>query len=349
MKEAESSKPEAKRLPAARRRAIQLSPQELIKTGGLRPGQTLPLVVRPALADFDPVPWARQNRELLKTHLLRHGALLFRDFDLQTPEQFRRFIEAAGGELMEYRERSSPRSQVGARVYTSTDYPAEQSIFPHNEHSYALTFPLRLFFFCETPAQQGGETPLADTRKILARLDKAIVERFREKKWRYVRNFGDGFGLPWQTVFQTTERAAVETYCRRARIECEWKGGNRLRTWQVREAIAKHPETGEEVWFNHATFFHVSTLEAQVGDSLRAAFADEDLPNNTYYGDGSPIEPEVLDALRAAYRAEMVEFPWQKGDLIMFDNILTAHARAPFAGPRKVLFAMAEPYTRQDI
>jgi alpha-ketoglutarate-dependent taurine dioxygenase len=349
MKEAESTKPEVRRLPTARRRAIQLSPQELVKTECLREGQTLPLVIRPALAGFDPVSWAQENRELLKTQVLTHGALLFRDFNLRTAEQFRRFIEAASGELMEYRERSSPRSQVGAKVYTSTDYPANQSIFPHNEHSYALTFPLRLFFFCETPALEGGETPLADTRKILERLGHRIVDRFREKKWRYVRNFGDGFGLPWQTVFQTTERAAVEEYCRRARVECEWKEGNRLRTWQVREAIATHPQTGEQVWFNHATFFHVSTLEPKVRDALRAGFAEEDLPNNTYYGDGSPIEPEVLEALRAAYRAEMVEFPWQQGDLIMLDNMLTAHARNSFKGARKVLFAMAEPYTREDI
>jgi alpha-ketoglutarate-dependent taurine dioxygenase len=349
MKEAESEKPEAKRLPAVSRRRVQLLTQQLIKTEYLQPGQTLPLVIRPAVPDLDPIAWALENRELIKTQVLQHGALLFRDFNLQTPERFRQFIEAAAGELIEYRERSSPRSQVGERVYTSTDYPAEQSIFPHNEHSYALTFPLRLFFFCETPAAQGGETPLADTRKILARIDTQIIDRFREKKWRYVRNFGDGFGLPWQTVFQTTDRVVVEEYCRRARIECEWKEGNRLRTWQVREAIAAHPQTGESVWFNHATFFHVSTLERQLREALLSEFDEEDLPNNTYYGDGSPIEPEVLDKLRTAYRQEMVQFGWQKGDLVMLDNMLTAHARSPFEGERKVLFAMAEPFTRQDI
>ena len=28
----------------------------------------------------------------------------------------------------------------------------------------------------------------------------------------YVRNFGDGFGLDWRTVFQTDDRAAVEAH-----------------------------------------------------------------------------------------------------------------------------------------
>lgn len=49
----------------------------------------------------------------------------------------------------------------------------------------------------------------------------------------YMRNFGDGFGLPWQTVFQTTEKAKVEAYCRIHDIKVEWKEGERLRTYQV--------------------------------------------------------------------------------------------------------------------
>jgi alpha-ketoglutarate-dependent taurine dioxygenase len=165
----------------------------------------------------------------------------------------------------------------------------------------------------------------------------------------YVRNFGDGLSLPWQTVFQTTDKSAVELYCRRAGIEFEWKPGDRLRTRQVRPVVATHPRTGETVWFNHATFFHVTTLDPRMRDALTAEFGDEDLPNNTFYGDGSGIEPQVLDELRDAYQKEMISFSWKKGDLILLDNMLTAHARAPFVGPRKILFAMAEPFTRQDI
>lgn len=37
-----------------------------------------------------------------------------------------------------------------------------------------------------------------------------------------------------------------------------------------------------------------------------------------------------------------VVFPWQTGDVLMLDNMLTAHAREPFQGPRKVVVAMAE-------
>ena len=79
----------------------------------------------------------------------------------------------------------------------------------------------------------------------------------------------------------------------------------------------------------------------------RSQFTEEDLPNNTYYGDGSPIEPSVLDEIRDAYLKETVVFPWLKGDLLMLDNMLVAHGRAPFTEPRKILVGMADPYSNR--
>lgn len=329
-------------------RTSGVSPAALVKTEYLMPGLTLPLIIKPAVKGLDATSWVRANRDYLERELMKHGAILFRRFELHSVKQFEQFVEALCGELLPYLERSSPRHEVGENVYTSTDYPAEESIFPHNEHSYSLELPLKLFFFCMTPAEKGGETPLADTRKIYQRIDPQIRQRFIEKKYAYVRNFGDGFGVPWQMAFQTTDKAEVEAYCRAHGIEVEWKPGNRLRTRQIRPAVAMHPRTGEPVWFNHATFFHLSTLDPLMGQMLLEEFGEEDLPNNTYYGDGTPIEPEVLDALREAYLSELVKFTWQQGDLVLLDNMLTSHARAPYEGPRKILFAMSDRYVRTD-
>ncbi|HET7233069.1 MAG TPA: TauD/TfdA family dioxygenase [Longimicrobium sp.] len=333
--------------PAARR--VLGGGEELVREEALAPGQSLPLVIRPIVAGLDPLAWARANRERVEARLQRHGAVLFRGFALDSADQFHAFVEAVVGELMEYKERSSPRHEEGNRVYTSTDHPADQRIFAHNEHSYAMRFPLKLFFFCLEPSPEGGQTPVADTRRVFERVDPAVRDRFAEKGWMYVRNFGDGFGLPWQTVFQTSDPAEVEAYCARNAIQCEWKPGNRLRTRQVRPAAAVHPRTGERTWFNHATFFHVSTLPDEMRRGLLADFAEEDLPNHTYYGDGSPIEPETVEALREAYRAETVMFDWERGDVLLVDNMLASHAREPFRGPRKVLVAMADPWERQDL
>lgn len=320
-----------------------------ITVGYLQPDQTLPLVIRPAVEGLDLVTWASSRRDVLETLLLRHGALLFRDFNIQSSEEFGNVITATtGAPPLEYTERSSPRTEMGHNIYTSTDYPPDQVIFLHNEHSYNTTFPLKIFFFCLIPAEQGGETPIANTRKVYTRIDPAIRERFRQKGYMYVRNFNYGFGLTWQTAFQTSDKAKVEEYCRRANIECEWKEQDRLRTRQVRPVIAVHPRTGELSWFNHATLFNVSSLPQIAREALLSMFKEDEVPNNTFYGDGSPIEPEVLDDLRAAYQQELVSFPWQKGDVMMLDNVLTSHGRSSYVGPRKVLVGMAEPCSWND-
>jgi alpha-ketoglutarate-dependent taurine dioxygenase len=286
---------------------------------------------------------------VLDRQLDRHGALLFRGFPLETTDDFERFVAASSGAPLDYTERSSPRSRVSGRIFTSTDYPPEMPIFLHNEQSYNRVFPQRILFFCVQPAETGGATPIADVRQVYRRIDPAVRRRFAAEGYLYTRNFGDRLGLPWQEAFGTADPAEVERYCRDNEIEFEWKGDGRLRTRQHRRAAGLHPRTGEPVWFNHLTFFHVSTLEPQVRDALRAGLADEDLPNNTWYADGSPIEPEVLEHLRAAYQAETFAFPWQRGDVLMLDNMSVAHARESFSGPRRIVAAMAGPVSWADV
>ena len=315
---------------------------ELVKTSYLNEKQT-PLVVQPARSDVDLVTWARDHCELIETELGRDGVLLFRGFDINSVLRFEEFVRATSKGALPYHERSSPRSKVSGNIYTSTDYPASETIFLHNEQSYNLQFPLKIYFFCLAPPAAGGQTPVADTRKIFAAIRPDIRDRFATQGYMYVRNFGSGFGLSWQEAFQSQSRSEVEAYCRRHQIECEWPG-ERLRTRQVRRAIATHPHTGEQAWFNHATFFHVSTLDPNIRERMLSELGEENLPNNTYYGDGSSIEPEVMDHLRQAYLDEKILFDWQQFDVMMVDNVLASHGREPFSGPRQIVAALADPY-----
>jgi alpha-ketoglutarate-dependent taurine dioxygenase len=338
-------------LGAVRRKAIKLQEDQLVSMRPLIEGRALPLLCEPAAEGVSLQAWAERNRSLLEGKLHQHGAILFRNFPVATAAEFDQCITALSSGALEYRFRASPRTQVdpGFHIYTSTDYPADQKIFPHNEHSYSPVFPLRLFLWCDVAPGCKGETPIGDTRDIIRAIDPAVKETFARKKIMYVRNYGDGFGLTWQTVFQTGDRSQVESYCASVGISVEWKADGRLRTRQVGPAIVKHPRTGEALWFNHATFFHVSTLPPQVRDALLADFDEDELPQNTCYGDGSPIEPDVLEHLRDVYRAAMIEFPWRRGDVLMLDNMLAVHARNEFSGPRRILVSMAEAFHSKDL
>jgi alpha-ketoglutarate-dependent taurine dioxygenase len=302
------------------------------------------LLIEANIAGVNLVSWVESHLELVKSYLYQHGGILFRNFQVADVEEFEGLIRTVSGNLIEYRDRSSPRSAVHGKIYTSTDHPADQSIFLHSENSYAATYPLKIFFYCVTPAQQGGETPIADTRNLYQSIPAEIRDTFAQKQIMYVRNFGEGFGLPWETVFQTNNREEVEAFCDDQGIEFEWRTGNKLRTRQIRPAIAKHPYTGDLVWFNHAVFFHISTLETGIRTALLSDFSEAELPHNTYYGDGSTIPADVLDKLRAIYQQNTIVFPWQQGDILMLDNLLTAHGRKPFFGKRKVVVGMSEPW-----
>lgn len=342
-------KPSLKNLRDSRRKSIRVASEDLVEAQPLRPDSPLPLMMSPRVSGVELLGWMKNNLEMVTEKLAQHGGILLRGFEINGAAEFEKFSDGISSGLLEYKERSSPRTNVHGNVYTSTDHPASQPIFLHNENSYQKQWPLKIFFYCETAAQSGGETPIADCRKIYQRVKPEVREKFAEKGWMYMRNFSDGFGLPWQTVFGTSDRAEVDAYCAKSGIQTEWKNDGYLRTRAIRRAIARHPLTGEMTWFNHATFFHVSTLPESVREVLMAGFAEEDLPTNTYYGDGSPIEPETLEHLRELYHSETVAFPWQEGDVLLLDNMMVCHGRAPFKGARKVLVSMAEPCTWDDI
>jgi alpha-ketoglutarate-dependent taurine dioxygenase len=324
-------------------KAVTVSTATLVRVEAGEGGH-LPLVLQPGVAGVNLVDWTRTNAQMIEALLAEHGALLFRGFYFSGIAQFEECARALVPDLLEYGERSSPRTRLSAGVYSSTDHPPDQSIVLHNEQSYTLNWPMKLWFFCAQPAETGGCTPIADSRKIYQRLDGDIVERFSRKQVLYVRNYGVGLGLPWQEVFQTDDRLEVARQCRRAGIEFEWKSGGRLQTRQVRPAVRKHPRTGKMIWFNHAYFFHPSSLPQSAREAMLAVVDEDEVPFNTFYGDGSPFEPDVLDEIRRAYEDETVTFSWRRHDLLLIDNMLVSHGRQAFSGRRKIVVAMGQAF-----
>ena len=286
------------------------------------------------------------HRSTLRDTLRSRGAVLLRGFRVGGADGFDAAVQALTGRPpLTYAERSSPRSVIKGQVYTSTDYPADEEIFLHNENSYQAVWPRTLGFYCIQPPTTLGATPLADIRQVNEAIDPDVREEFTRRRWMVVRNLHPDFGTPWQQIFNTEDRAAVTAYCAGNGISTEWLPNGGLRTKAVRDAVHVHPETGATVWFNHATFFNVTTLGPDVRAGLLELFGEEGLPTHTYYGDGGRIPEDVLDHLRSRYRAATVRFDWQQEDVLFIDNMLKAHAREPFTGPRKIAVAKAEHST----
>ena len=286
----------------------------------------------------DPPAWATAHREPLRAALGSRGSVLLRGAAADI-DAFHQVVRAIGGDLLEYTERSTPRSAVSGNIYTSTEYPADQAIPMHNENSYSSRWPQLLFFFCQTPPATGGATPIADSRSVLAQLPPDLRARFADGV-RYTRSYREGLGLSWQEAFQTADRAAVEQYCTRHGIEFEWVEDG-LRTRHHRPATAPAAATGEEVWFNQANLFHVSSLEPEVREALLEVYPETDLPRNAYLADGGPIPEQDLRTIASAYDRVALALPYRQGDVLVIDNMLMAHGREPYTGVRRILVAMS--------
>jgi alpha-ketoglutarate-dependent taurine dioxygenase len=346
---ADSSKPTLNIPKRTERKSVTLTPGTLCRFDPLFDGGPLPWLVQPTVPDVDLPAWLRNHRDLVNDRLREHGGLLFRGFEIAGTDRFEDCAKALSGSLLEYEYRSTPRTRVAGAVYTSTEYPAARSIPLHNEMSYARAWPLKIWFHAVTPATSGGETPIADSRKVLQRIVPQVRDKFERLQVMYVRNYGHGVDLPWQEVFQTTEPHDVERLCRNVGMEFEWKGPDHLTTRHVCQAVAAHPTTGESLWFNQAHLFHVTSLDEASRELVLQRFGESELPRHAYYGDGSRIEPSVLDDIRGAFEEEQVAFDWRAGDLLLLDNMKTAHGRRPFSGPRRLLAAMAERHGQVSV
>ncbi|MGH6649391.1 TauD/TfdA family dioxygenase [Aquabacterium sp.] len=307
------------------------------------PRSALPVLITPPVPGQTLLQAMADIRPRIDEELRLAGGVLLRGFSVPTIESFQAFAASFGHPLLKYEFASTPRSAMSASgVYTSTEYPAHQHIPLHNEQAYTREWPMKIWFHCVKASPIGGETPIADSRAIYRRMPADILARF-EPGLRYVRNHGE-FDVPWQKVFNTDSRAEVEDFCRRASIQWQWKDDGELRTSQLCQAIETHPVTGERVWFNQAHLFHVSNLQAEVRESLEDILGVDNVPRNVFLADGSVIPDEEFARVRAVLDAETVIFQWQAGDVLMLDNMLAAHARTPFEGPRQVVVAMAEPH-----
>ncbi len=284
----------------------------------------------------------RAHQDDLWPALHRHGALLFRDFSVENAAAFQEAFRAFCPQLRNYQGGDSPRSAVTEKVYTSTTYPSELAIPLHNEMSYSRDYPSLIAFYCDIAPLSGGETPLADCRRATGALSPDLLERFQQKKLRYIQNLPNraGIGKSWQLTFETEDRAEVEAIAAQRGATLRWRDDGSLRVEEIVDPLIAHPRTGDPLFFCQAHLWHSSTLDERTRRALLRRTPEEDLYHHCTFGDGSPLLADDLAQWRRALDEAAVAIPWQRGDLLVVDNLLVAHGRNPFSGARRVLVAM---------
>ncbi|MEO1049767.1 MAG: TauD/TfdA family dioxygenase [Bacteroidota bacterium] len=296
-----------------------------------------------SIADF--ISWYKTNQARLEEDLHTSGAILVRGIAIEDIQGFEQVTQSMSPKFLDYVDGNSPRTKLSGSVYTSTEYDPSHYITLHNELSYSNKWPGKLYFSCIIPAATGGETPIADGRKIIAQMDSGLLADIESRKVRYIRNLhgGQGFGPSWQDTFETENREAVEQICQEREIEFHWKEDGGIRVEHIRDGIITHPKTGEKVWFNQIDQFHASHLEEEIYETLMLMYDgdEEAMPMNVTFGDGTPITKEQVTSIKEAIDKVTVPVKWQKGDLLIIDNVMACHGRWPYTGERKVVVSMS--------
>jgi len=306
-----------------------------------------PPVLR-AEATGDAPSWAAEHREALRGVVAEHGSVLVRGLGLRDAAEVGAVSRRLATGLMTEREAFASRRTYDDGVYSATKWPPNQPMCMHHELSYTLEFPGLLLFACLSAPSAGGATAVADSPTVLDALPTELVARFEREGWLLTRNYNDEIGASFAEAFGTEDRGAVERYCRANGIELEWQPDGGLRTRQRRSAVVRHPVTGQRCWFNQIPFLNEWTIASEIREYLVDVYGAEGLPFNTSFGNGDPIGEDVVELLNQVYEANTAREPWQAGDLLLVDNVRTAHAREAFEGPREVLVAMADAVRLAD-
>ncbi|BBN08759.1 hypothetical protein MPTK1_4g14250 [Marchantia polymorpha subsp. ruderalis] len=315
-------------------------------------GAPLPQVLAPAdgreVTVDELVDWIKRDKSWIEEHLLHSGAVLIRGCDVKDAKDFNTVVEAFG-----YEERLrpgggglAPRTQVIGRIYTANEAPPHVYIPFHHEMAQPPTAPSKLFFFCELAPTKGGETPLLWSNSVVRRLQQEcpdFLQQLDEKGLIYQLYFGDEdlsesyIQRSWKTLYKVNDRKELEDKLAKmgGDSRVEWIEGHGVKTiYGPLPALKWDEQRQQNVFFNYMVMKYFTEYPVLECDKEVAAF------DNVMFGDGSPLPREqVLDCQRIMAE-EMVEFKWERGDVILIDNVAVQHSKNPCFSPRRILASL---------
>lgn len=253
----------------------------------------------------------------------KRGAVLFRGFSSDRTS-FKTFTDQLCGGFLNYEGGASARGKVDGQetVLTVTEPSMLHGIPLHGEMYYTKRRPDLLFFYCERPAAEDGETTVADGTALYRGLSPETRRYFTERRIKYVCTYPDG---RWQQLFQTEDVADVAAYCDENDMTFSQRNDRSIITEYVTSAVSQ-PLFHEGPAFINNIFTMVRWEQAGFG--LRVVRDEK----------GEPLSPWIVDELQELERRETRPVEWRPGDLLMVDNTRLLHGRRAFTDTNRSIF-----------
>jgi hypothetical protein len=291
----------------------------------------------------DCVKWIKANLTELESELRQSGAILFRGFPLDSAETFDEFSNAFAYPNFTYKESLSNAVRINftKRVFTANEAPKEVEIFLHHEMAQTPVSPSKLFFFCKSAADQGGETPICRSDMLFAELAQempALAADFVKKGLKYTTHMpaqddhDSGQGRSWRSTLSVESTEQAESKLAELGYSWVWTAEGGLKaTTPVLPAVIDLGE-GKQVFYNQLIAAYMGWKGVRENPSSAITF-----------GDGTAIPVEGLERAVELSKKFTFELPWQDGDVALVDNYMAMHGRKPYSGERKrqVLVALA--------
>jgi len=322
-----------------------------VPEGKIVDGKPFPLVLVPSKPNATPadrVVFVSAERLKLQQLIAEYGAVLLRDWGPCGPQDFSDINVALHKRIsFDMSCSAGPRTELAPGIFTANEAPPSDTIPFHHEMAQCDAPHAHIMFFCEVPAQEGGETPIIMSHLVTEFLRSEhpqLAEKFTRLGVRYIRvqpehtDPSSALGKSWKIAFGETRSAAEEKMASEG-FEWTWLPGGSLRTLsRVMPALAVDSQSGHEVFFTAAE----TTLKQQ---PLAASTTEgsEQPCKGIIFGDGSELDESDKEALKQVgdfMDSHKVAFAWQAGDALLLNNSTVMHAREDFVPPRRILAAL---------
>lgn len=245
-------------------------------------------------------------------------------------QQFKALSNAVTRDFMPYIGGSNHGRQVvdeSGRIMTAPGGKHNGTIQLHGEMCYQNSRPDVLFFYCETPAQSGGETIFADGIELYEKISKdPDLQNLLSKRVCYHRKRTPDV---WKSLYSTQDKQAVIDYCEREGIEAMFSTGDVLLTRYVDTLVHR------SIW-NHKQVF-INNLLGFAQNSKKKG----EIYSWITFADNSEIPEYLISRLQKIVTRYTKKLKMKKNDTLILDNRRMLHGRMSFSDEnRKILLRM---------